>query len=592
LSLCIADDEEDLTKRLAEVRDESRQKTHENSIYWVFSLTPEIDELVAQLHASRRMVEKYDQLRAQNKITSEEATCLQDENNTALNCRARVRDKLAEAMEKGAGLFRGVSRDAASLGKILSEVLKKLFSHVVPDLYAKLEMGSRPLSGNEPEDILKAADLKALPQVFYPGEKGLNLVVKDGPNFVPNSNADIAKEVLDYLVSEHSYGNKETRMGKALQRRFGGVGYGWDRDMLCLVLAVLFRAGSIEVSHGGQKFDSYTDPRCRPSFTKAPAFRSSLFTPVNPPDLKTLTRAVESYEGLTGDTVDVEKNAIAHALKGFAGEEMKQVLPVQAQVQAHRLPLVETVRDYQDSLTAIESGTAEDCVNILSGGGVSLKQSHDRVRKIAQCLDDKGLATIRLARAAAGAMWSQLEARGHTELADRVETLRDLLTSEAFFESMTGIGDAAQGIASAYSTLYGEHHQGRTDQFQTSIEKLKGRPEWNDVPENMREPVLAPLAHRCCSEIDLPEGGLVCQNCQANLSQMESDLAAQGGLFAEAVAQVQKLTTPPDKKIERVRVSEFFTGAIESPDQVKQAVEQLQDHLLKLLDEGVKIVLE
>jgi hypothetical protein len=73
---------------------------------------------------------------------------------------------------------------------------------------------------------------------------------------------------------------------------------------------------------------------------------------------------------------------------------------------------------------------------------------------------------------------------------------------------------------------------------------------------------------------------------------MESDLAALGGLFAQVVAQVQKLTTPPETKVQRVRVSEFFGGAMETEEQVRQAVARLQDHLLKLLDEKVKIVVE
>ena len=163
-------------------------------------------------------------------------------------------------MERGTGMFRGVRKDAPSLGKRLGEILKKLLGQVVPDLYPKLEMGSRPLKGDEAEEILKAADLKALPQVFYAGENGLGLVVKDGAKNVANPAADVAKEVLDYLDSEHGYGNKDTRTGKALEKRFGGIGYGWDRDMLRLILAVLFRAGSIEVTHGGQKFDSYRIP--------------------------------------------------------------------------------------------------------------------------------------------------------------------------------------------------------------------------------------------------------------------------------------------------------------------------------------------
>jgi hypothetical protein len=36
-----------------------------------------------------------------------------------------------------------------------------------------------------------------------------------------------------------------------------------DRDMLRLILAVLFRAGSVEVPQGGEKFTNYSDPRSR-----------------------------------------------------------------------------------------------------------------------------------------------------------------------------------------------------------------------------------------------------------------------------------------------------------------------------------------
>ena len=108
----------------------------------------------------------------------------------------------------------------------------------------------------------------------------------------------------------------------------------------------------------------------------------------------------------------------------------------------------------------------------------------------------------------------------------------------------------------------------------------------------MREPVLAPLQSRCCGDLKLPDGSLACESCRAGLSQMESDVAALGGLFAQVVAQIQKLITPPEVPLRRVRVAEFFAGAVEDEEQVRQAVARLQDHLLKLLSEGVKIVVE
>src|SRR5271157_1752742 len=592
LTLCIADEPDDLSRKINEVREESRQKSNHNALYWVVALTPEIDALVAQTFASRKMVEKYDQMRAQSKINADEATCLQDEKTAVLNYESRLRDKLTEAMERGTGLFRGVSRDASALGKNLSEILKKLYGYAIPDLYPKLEMGSRPLKGTEAEDFLKAADLKELPSLFDGGEQGLGLVVKDGANFVPHPAADIAKEVLDYLVGEHGYGNKESRTGKALEKKFGGIGYGWDRDMLRLVLAVHFRAGPIEITHGGEKFDSYQDPRSRAPLVNNTAFKSALFTPVKPIDLPTLKRAVESYEDLTGDTVDMDKAAIANALKRFASEEIKRVLPVEAQVKAHRLPVMNSVEEYKDTLTSIEKGTADDCVTILAGGGSSLKAAHDRVRKIGDCLDERGLLILRNARRASGEVWNQLEAQGYTDLQPRVEALRELLSTDSLFDSLSSIQAASQEILGAFRTLYEARHADRSEEFGAAIEKIKGQEEWTAVPETMREPVLGPLQSRCCSEPHLPDGSTACKTCGATLGQMESDVAALGGLFAQVVGQIQKLVTPPDVKLKRVRVAEFFSGSLETEDQVKQAVGRLQDHLLTLLSEGVKIVLE
>jgi len=223
----------------------------------------------------------------------------------------------------------------------------------VPDLYPKLEMGVRPLKGTEAEEVLKAASLSSLPQVFYSGENGLNLVVKEeGSKYVPNPAAEIAKEVHDYLTREHSYGNKVT--GKITEDHFQGVGYGWDRDMLRLVPAVLLRAGSIEVTYQGRRYSNYQEPQYRLPFTNNLAFKPASFAPRAAIDLKTQTQAVQHYEALTGEEVDVEEGAIAAAFKKLAEEEMKQLLPVEATVKANRLPLDDIVNDYKDTLTTIK----------------------------------------------------------------------------------------------------------------------------------------------------------------------------------------------------------------------------------------------
>lgn len=321
-------------------------------------------------------------------------------------------------------------------------------------------------------------------------------------------------------------------------------------------------------------------------------FKSAVFTPIKPIDLKTLTKAVQSYEGLTGKTVDVEKNAIAAAIKQYADTEIKAVLPVVANVQAHNLPVLSIIDEYQETLASIENGSSDDCVNILSSSATSLKEGHERIRRIAECLNNKGLATLHKARLAAEEMARQLGAHGQTEAIEKSKALYELLQSETFFESIAQIEAKAQEIVTAYRVLYKKTHASRASQYQDAVEKIKGLKEWEQVPESIRATVLSTLTSRGCPETDLPDMTLTCKSCRAGVSQMESDIEALGRLFAKVVSEIQRLITPPDVKIERVKLSEFMIGSFETVEQVREALARLQEHLLKLLDEGRKIIIE
>jgi hypothetical protein len=598
LSLSIADDAEELPIRLEEVRDESRQDSHKHDVYWVFCQTPEIDDLVAQLHASRKMVEKYDQLRAQNKITTDEATCLQDEKNTALNYEARLRDKLVEAIENGTGMFQGVGRDAPSLGRNLSEILKKLLGQVIPDLYPKLEWGCRPLRGDEAEQVLRAADLRALPQVFLPGDAGLGLVVQDGARYVINTSADVAVEVLDYLKSEQSYGNKESRMGKALERRFSGIGYGWERDLLRLILAVLFRAGEIEVTYQGNRLHSYQDPHARTPFTNVVAFRSSLFSPRESLGLGTLTEAVRQLEELTGEEVDVEERAIATAFKRVATEELERLYPLKALVDAHRLPLSQLLSEYQQTLQGIQSSASDDCVRVLTDIGATFKETREKVRRIREALNDQALAALSQARTAVEQIWPRLSLRAHEPLlAECAQRLKSLLASEQLIESLDAIVSDTKTVLDSYKSTYLFLYDRRAEAYGRAIEEIRNRPEWEPLAstnEEMAESLLAPLTVRLGNEVGRETVASGSSLGQATLTELESDLAALDGLRSSVLVKLQELTMGGEERapVRRVRVAEFFNRPIQTQKELDDALQQLRDSLQKFIDEGAAIIFE
>jgi hypothetical protein len=544
------------------------------------------------------MVDKYNQLSAQQKISPDEATCLQDEKSTKNGYENRLRDKLTEAMERGTGMFRGVQKDASALGKGLSEILKKLFGQVVPDLYPKLEMGSRPLKGDEAEQILKTVDLKALPKVFYEGDQGLAMVVKDGSKLVINVNNDVCKEVLDYLNSEYSYGNKDSRMGKALEKRFGGTPYGWERDMLRLILATLFRAGEIEVTHQGNRFHNYQDPASRNPFTSNPAFRSSLYSPRQSVGLKTLTQAVQQLEDLTGEEVDVEEGAIAAAFKKVAAEELEKLYPLKATSEAHRLPVLPLLSDFQETLAGIQSSASDDCVRILTENGKEFGETRDRVRKLRESLDDEAIGVLRQARRATDQVWQRLSAHAASpELEATVEELKKLLSSEQFIDSWDDIAAHTKKVLGAYQNAYCELYERRRQSYESAIDEIQNRTEWAPLESanpGMAVSLLSPLQSRVGIEDDknaVVEGKSL---GKSSLTEMESDLAAVSGLKSSVLVKLQELSIGSNKKapVRKVRVSEFFNRPIETQEELDKALDLIRDSLQKCIDEGAIIILE
>jgi len=590
LVLRVADGPDAFQEANEAARDESRKVKTE--IFWVMSLTDEIDDLVAELYRSKQMVGKYTQLRAQGKISKEEGASLEAEKTEALRLEERLKERLERAMAGGQGFFDGVSRPGADLGHTLGEILKGLFGHAVPGLYPKLEMGARPLKGNEAEEILKAANLNGLPKVFYTPPDGLELVVKEGNKYVVNPEAPIAKEMAGYLAREHSYGNKVT--GRTLESHFGGIGYGWELEILWLVLASLLRGGTIEVTYQGRRYRNHLDPQVRTPFGGTNAFRAASFAPRKAPDLQTLVAAARRYEELTGEEVDVEESAIAHAFQRLARLELEALLPLEATVRAHNIPLIDVLQEYHNTLQTVLNSASDDCVNMLAGEGASFQATRDQVATIRKATDEKGLARLRRMRVAVQQVWPTLEAEGiDADLTEPVQAMRERLQDGSFYQASAELDKALAALETAYRKLYRERHDQRQAAFGRAVDEVKSQPNWPLVPEEMQAPTLRPLADRAEHGLALPEGTLVCQMCGASLAQMASDLAAVTVLRSNVLLRVQQLTAP-EEKIERLRVADVagVGKALETPEDVEGLLVELRDHLLKLIASGIKVVLE
>ena len=594
LNIFVAEDREDAISLTKEARENSTAKQEE--VFWVIQFNEEIHQLFYELFRSREMISMHERLAAQGKLTPEEASCLAEEKVRRDKNHRTLRSKLGDAVQSGSGFFRGIQHDGSSLGKSLNEVFHRLLDFVVPDLYPKLEMGIRPLKGDESEKFLTAANLTGLPPVFSEGEGGLFLVTNQSGKYLPNLSSDISKELLSYLVREHKYGNKVT--GKMLETHFQGLGYGWDREVIQLVVAVLLRGGAVEVTHQGRKYRNHTDPACRIPFTKIPAFRAASFAPREPIDLRTLADAARQYEEITGKEVDIEESAIATAFKKLGAEDKELLLPLVARMKALNLPGTAFMENHLHTVEGVLEMPPDDCVKTLAGEGKSYKDDRTRALRLEEATSEAHLKIIQKAKNTYENLWPVMKEREpDIKAEEKASELSTLLESEDFYLSLEALKQASDYISNSYRDLYGAIHKRREEMYAKALEAIKGLPEWAaiseapSISESERKTLLKPVTERAVSDLDLSEGGVVCQLCKATIAQMETDIAAIDAIRLQVIKRIQEMAAPGEK-IERVRVSTIFTGKLETPEDVEAVIDQLREHLLKLLSSGIKIILE
>jgi len=577
---------EDFAKRCNVTETESLQDNNKNSVHWVFGVSRQTETLIEDLHASRRMIAKYDHLSGQQQLRDGEKALLQNEHANEDRLRAQLLSSLEKNLESGVGFFRSKRYDAGDLGKDLGAMVRALAEKVIPDLYPKLEMGSRDVDGGEAEEFLKQANLNNLPPLFHSGDKGLDLVTKaEGNRYAPNAKAEIAQEILTYLKREHSYGNKVT--GSQLTEHFGGLGYGWSSDIVRLVLAVLFRAGAIEVTHQGRRYRNYQEPQARVPFTTNPAFRSASFSPRESIDLRTLSKAVQELESILGREVDVEESAIADELQKLARTEKEQVLPALAQARAYDLAVAPPLTEWADTLETILSSQSDDCVRMLAGEGRSLREQRDKAQRIRAFLTDKNIAVVQTARAVLHNQVPLLE-RSTGEGIPEAEEATAFLNSDSLPEKIDWLAKCTSLIDAAYRSRFAERHHQRLDGYRQVIQAIREHPDFPAL-DSESDPILRPLIRRATETFDLSTGSAADSVSGATLASLEEDIELLPSLQAGALSRLALLNDAKkgtEEGVEVIRLSDFLprTQALTdfSDKEIDRAIEQLRQKLYNL----------
>jgi hypothetical protein len=597
IRIIIADDSSEQPHKSQETREKSREPSNKNDIFLLITLTDELHNLIEDVYRSEEMINKYERLASQGKLNPDDQSSLADEKRRKDSLSRELKSKLNQALTNGKIYFQGFENDNTDLGKELPDILKKFLDDKILSLYTKLEMGAMKLKGDEAEKILTAINLNGLPQIYYDGDEKLGLVTKQADKYVINISAPISQEIISYITQRYSYGEKTT--GKDIEDHFKGFGYGWERDVIKVVLAALFRAGAIEVTYQGRRYTNYTDPISRQQFTNNTAFKTSAFTPKKLIDSKTLANAARNYEDITGNEVDVEEGAIAQAFKHIASTEKENVISIRALISAYNLPGKEFVQQYSNYIDGILDSAPDDCVKLLANEGKSFKESLEKISKLKDSLTESTLRTIKLARAVLDQKYPILQSYDvlSDDLKIKKQDLEQELNADSFYERIADIAQNERIISKTYSDIYQSKHKARDEVYSNKFDEIKGLPEWANIGDK-KDLIANTITSKICLNIDEHEYfvpfddiSMQCSKCHSSIAQIDSDISAASSIKKKVMEKLTEITKP-EAKIEHVLISAYFGTSITTKDELKAGLDKLKDNIEKLLNEGKIVILE
>jgi len=493
-------------------------------------------------------------------------------------------------MQSGTLIFKGVEKDTSLLGQNLTEMIKTTLNANIPHIYPRLDIGARNMSGKEAEQLLKAANLNALTNLFYTPPEGLDLITRQGNKFLPNANAPVVREIFDYLKAQFEYGNRIT--GKILENHFEQSPYGWERDLLRLILALLFRAGLLEVGHQGKKYKSYNEPASWPAFINNTVFRSATFAPRKTIDIPVLIEAAKHFEDITGHEVDVDEQTIATEFKKIAQSDLDLLRLVVLEIRMNNLPDLDWIKEFEDELQTILNSPSDDCVNTLAGQGATYKANRNQIAQLKSSLTRSNIDILTRGQTVLVNIWPVLNQHGlDNVLEEKADELKSLYESGTLYENIETVRLHSEALFEAYQHLYQQAHQQRNTRVESAMEQLKGFPEFPALEAVQQESLLLDFRRRLCRRFQLNWSGR-CETCQATLQQLESDILSIQGLLDEAIKRIRQFTASTQKQTVTVVVNQYLRGEFQSAEALDQAIKQLTEAVLKHLLEGKSVYLQ
>jgi hypothetical protein len=245
-----------------------------------------------------------------------------------------------------------------------------------------------------------------------------------------------------------------------------------------------------------------------------------------------------------------------------------------------QLPGTEVIDGALSQMRAIRRGNEENAILSFNASHKNIKEAIKRGSDLAPALTDTALKDIQQARQAVSTIPTLKEEPDlDPAFLEKGTILDDLLKRDTFFRELGPIVKTASEIQAEYKRRYDAALDGRVKAYLDALEVLAKTPGWERLDDAQREEITQQL--RQCA--DKNWNNQTIRHLRSETELCETRLAA-------AIAKMHQILE--GERLATVSVGQYFSGGIETEEQLDQALGGIRDEFSRLIGEGKKVIVK
>jgi hypothetical protein len=550
-----------------------RSQTETKAVLWVAAIDDAIDRETVELFRSKEILSR----KERGAQTKDETALVAEEKLRQRRHQDELRRLIKQSLLNGSIFFRGNDRSPEEGASDVARAASKVLAQALPEVFDRFQEAAARVNKHDLDAVLTTENLRGLTPVYT----DLQLVRDQGGKPVFNVENGVLAEVLARIENRTSYG--ETASGRYLTDEFAKEPFGWEFDVVRLLVIALLRAGKIEATSKGQVIESALSLEASTTFTNNNLFRQATFRPrTTDCEFTDYVEAGEAYRTCFGKEVqEYEENVIAQAIRETTEAHEETLREVAAQLDKHALPGGEVVATALSNIVGFRRQRDCQALKAFTACHQELKDAIKRGAELANALTEPALHDIARARKALDSLWPFLQQEPDLDDDDREHAtqLADLMARESFYRELAAIDQHTKALETAFQARLRQALDARSQAYQAALEQLHGTPGWGQVAEEQRDRIAEPLT-----------AYTVAKASNHSIPQLRADLDACPVRRDKAIEELLRLMD--GNRVVKVSASSYFSGGVENEEQLDQALGGLKEQCLELIGAGKKVLVQ